>query len=72
MGREDIARILERTLKEEKAADRKLTVLAKRKVNPRADSHRPTQAIASRRPVKHRKASTTAKKHARAKSKKRA
>jgi hypothetical protein len=72
MGREDIARILERTLKKSKAADRKLTVLAARKVNPHADGHRPTQAMASRRPVKRGKPSATAKKQARAKAKKRA
>jgi ferritin-like metal-binding protein YciE len=39
MGRDDVARILKRTLREEKATDRKLTSLAEGKVNPRADGH---------------------------------
>jgi ferritin-like metal-binding protein YciE len=37
MGREDIARKLEATLREEKAADRKLTVVAEARLNRKAD-----------------------------------
>ena len=38
LGRNDIARILEKTLEEEKAADKKLTAVAESKVNLRAAS----------------------------------
>jgi ferritin-like metal-binding protein YciE len=37
MGREDIARKLEATLREEKAADRKLTAVAEARLNKKAD-----------------------------------
>jgi ferritin-like metal-binding protein YciE len=36
LGRNDVARVLEKTLDEEKAADRKLTAVAESKVNLRA------------------------------------
>jgi ferritin-like metal-binding protein YciE len=39
MGREDIARKLEATLREEKAADRKLTAVAEARLNKRADKN---------------------------------
>jgi len=38
LGRSDVARLLEQTLNEEKAADRKLTTIAESKVNLRAAS----------------------------------
>ena len=38
LGRSDVARVLEQTLNEEKAADRKLTTIAESKVNLRAAS----------------------------------
>jgi len=38
LGRNDVARLLEQTLNEEKAADRKLTTIAESKVNLRAAS----------------------------------
>ena len=38
MGRSDVARVLEQTLEEEKAADRKLTALAEASINMRAAS----------------------------------
>jgi ferritin-like metal-binding protein YciE len=36
LGRNDLAKVLERTLDEEKATDKKLTVLAERKINKKA------------------------------------
>jgi len=36
MGRKDIVTILEQTIAEEKAADKKLTAIAESKVNPKA------------------------------------
>ena len=36
LGRSDVAKVLEQTLGEEKAADRKLTTIAKSKVNLKA------------------------------------
>jgi ferritin-like metal-binding protein YciE len=38
LGRDDVARVLEKTLNEEKAADKKLTAVAESKVNVRAAS----------------------------------
>ena len=38
LGRDDVARVLEKTLSEEKAADKKLTAVAESKVNLRAAS----------------------------------
>jgi ferritin-like metal-binding protein YciE len=38
LGREDAARVLQQTLKEEKAADKKLTIIAEGKVNLKAAS----------------------------------
>ena len=36
LGRNDVAKVLEQTLEEEKAADKKLTTIAESKVNQRA------------------------------------
>jgi ferritin-like metal-binding protein YciE len=36
LGRNDVAKVLEQTLSEEKAADKKLTAIAESKVNPKA------------------------------------
>jgi ferritin-like metal-binding protein YciE len=41
LGRPDCARVLEKTLEEEKAADKKLTALAETKVNARAQAAQP-------------------------------
>jgi ferritin-like metal-binding protein YciE len=38
LGRDDVARVLEQTLSEEKAADKKLTAVAESKVNLKAAS----------------------------------
>jgi ferritin-like metal-binding protein YciE len=48
LGRADVARLLTQSLNEEKAADRKLTAIAEKKVNPRAEG----------RPAKRRAAPT--------------
>jgi hypothetical protein len=44
MGRKDIALILEESLTEEKAADRKLALIAERRVNRKAEGKRPAEA----------------------------
>ena len=36
LGRQDVARLLTTTLNEEKGADKKLTTIGERKVNPKA------------------------------------
>jgi ferritin-like metal-binding protein YciE len=62
MGRDDIARKLEATLREEKAADRKLTAVAEARLNKRADKtatrrrRTPTPRRASRRAIKRKPA----------------
>lgn len=58
MGREDIAKKLEITLREEKAADRKLTQVAEARLNKKADKGHPRRrvgaALAARRVVKRK------------------
>jgi ferritin-like metal-binding protein YciE len=66
MGRDDIARKLEATLREEKAADRKLTAVAEARLNKRADktatprrrtpsARRPAHRVVKRKPASKRK-----------------
>ena len=65
MGRNDMARVLKRTLDEEKATDEKLTALAEARVNPVAKANRPAARRRSSRTARAaptRRASTRTKK----------
>lgn len=46
LGRKDVATLLARNLKEEEATDKKLTALAKKKINPKASGKAPRRGTA--------------------------
>jgi ferritin-like metal-binding protein YciE len=59
MGRQDVARILERILAQEKATDQKLTKLAESRVNKQAEGKRVRAAAARRSTAARRSAPTS-------------
>jgi ferritin-like metal-binding protein YciE len=59
MGRQDVARILERILAQEKATDQKLTKLAESRVNKQAEGKRVRAAAARRSTASRRSAPTS-------------
>jgi ferritin-like metal-binding protein YciE len=58
MGRQDVARILDRILEQEKATDQKLTKLAEARVNKQAEGKR-VRAAATRRSTSSRRSAPT-------------
>lgn len=59
MGRQDVARVLERILAQEKATDQKLTKLAESRVNKQAEGKRVRAAAARRSTASRRSAPTS-------------
>jgi ferritin-like metal-binding protein YciE len=64
MGRQDVARILERILAQEKATDQKLTKLAESRVNKQAEGKRVRAAAARRSTASRRSAPTSGRRSA--------
>jgi len=63
LGREDVVKLLQQNLRDEKAADKKLTAVAESKINRRADrTHRTRRSSGSKRtsPRPRRKSSASA------------
>ena len=54
MGREDVARKLEANLREEKAADRKLTAVAEARINKKAEKRATPRRTTGARPAARR------------------
>ena len=67
MGRQDVARILERILQQEKATDQKLTKLAESRVNKQAEGKR-MRAAASRSTSSHRRSVTASRRRSTSRS----